>query len=168
MGAGVNWEVSPQEPIVITFLGVVPGKKNRKAPCANGRGLFLEKNTRLALERLELQVPSHVRGLALEHPDLEIHITYDDAHRDRDGILTTILDILQKYRVIQNDNIAHFNGNVTIPPAVRGDMIETKVVLWPRGGAAVAPSVRYVKPRKLSRRINAPAAAGLEDFHEDE
>lgn len=36
-------------------------------------------------------------------------------------MLTTILDCLREAGVIQNDNIAQFNGTITVPPAVFSD-----------------------------------------------
>ena len=133
------------EPIIIEFRGYC-SKKNRKAPNRNGRGLHMEPETRLMIQRMEMQVPGHVRDLHLEDPEVEWHFTYTNARVDKDGIITTVLDILQKYGVIVNDNIRRFNGKQTIWPAERGEEDIVKVVLFPR---VVEPTFqRYVRPNR--------------------
>lgn len=118
------------EPVDITFLGYC-SKKNRKAPNNNGRGLHIEPRTRLLMDRMELQVPADARDRMLDNPTAEWFVTYTNASVDVDGIITTVLDILQKYGVIVNDNIAHFGNRQVIHPAVRGDQDSVRVVLTP-------------------------------------
>ena len=120
------------EPIDITFLGFASAKKNRKAPRAGGHGVYIESKTRLALQRMELQVPSWARDRRLESPDVDWHLTYTNARVDIDGVISNTLDILQKYGVIVNDNIAHFAGKQTIWPPQRGEIDSIRVVLTPR------------------------------------
>ncbi len=116
--------------VMIRFIGFC-SKKNRKAPNKNGRGLHLEPKTRLMLERMELQVPAEARDRMLEHPESEWFFTFTNARVDRDGIITSVLDILQKYGVIKNDSIAWFNGKMTVHAAVRSDQDTVTVVLIP-------------------------------------
>ena len=144
----------PAEPIILIFRGYC-SKKNRKAPNANGRGLHMEPKTRQMIQRMELQVPGSVRDLNLEHPDMEWRFTYTNAGVDKDGIITTVLDILQRYRVIVNDNIAHLNGKQTIWPAERGEEDTVTVILHPKTGEADEPTIpRYLDPRRT--RKNSP------------
>lgn len=119
-----------REPIEITFLGYC-AKKNRKAPNKNGRGLHIEKNTRIMIDRMEMQVPPHARDQMLDNPEVEWFVTYTNAGIDFDGIMATVLDILQKYRVIVNDNLAHFGNRQVINKAVRGEQDSVRVVLTP-------------------------------------
>lgn len=118
-------------PIEIMFFGYATGKKNRKAPRRGGGGIYLESKTRLALQRMELQVPSSARDRRLESPDVDWYLTYTNAHVDVDGVITNVLDILQKYGVIVNDNVAHFGGKQTIWPPQRGDLDTIRVILTP-------------------------------------
>jgi hypothetical protein len=134
------------DPVVVEFRGHIPSKKNFHRPSKNG-GIFQDKKTKIELERLEMQVPGQLRDLKLEHPEVEWHFRYTNAHVDVDGMKTTILDILQKYGVIVNDNIAHFNGRQVIHPAERADFPGATVVLT-RRAAAEQPHPRYVRPKK--------------------
>jgi Holliday junction resolvase RusA-like endonuclease len=44
---------------------------------------------------------------------------------DRDGILTTILDVLKNTGVIQDDSIAAFNGKIVLHPVVVSENLDT-------------------------------------------
>jgi hypothetical protein len=132
------------EPITIRFIGFT-SKKNRKAPRKGGRGLYLEPKTRTMIDRMELQVPAEVRDLNLEHPDMIWEFQYTNAHIDRDGIITTVLDILGgPCRVIKNDNIAHCNGTWTIYPAERGEYDMVEVTLIPQGSNVGQEAVQHI------------------------
>ena len=122
--------ISEVEPVEIVFIGFC-SKKNRKAPRKGGRGLFLESHTRDIINRMELQVPPEARDLMLDNPEIDWYITYTNGHADADGVVTTCLDILQKYRVIVNDNLAHLGSRQTIHPAVRGEQDSVRIVLTP-------------------------------------
>jgi hypothetical protein len=121
----------PTEPITIRFLGFA-SKKNFWRPGKNGRGIYLDKKTRALVERMELQVPAEVRDLRLESPDMIWTFRYTNGHADRDGIMVTVLDILQKYGVLVNDSITRCNGLWTVHPAERGEYDEVEVTLIPR------------------------------------
>ena len=118
-------------PLEIEITGFC-AKKNRKAPNANGRGLHIEPNTRMMIKAMEIQIPGYARDRMIDSPSLvEWYVTYTNARIDFDGIMTTVLDILQKYRVIVNDNLAHWGGRQIIHPAVRGQDDTVRVVIWP-------------------------------------
>jgi hypothetical protein len=80
---------------------------------------------------MELQVPPEARDLMLDNPEIDWYITYTNGHADADGIISTCLDILQKYRVIVNDNLVHLGNRQTIHPAVRGEQDSVRIVLTP-------------------------------------
>jgi hypothetical protein len=122
--------IAEVEPVEITFIGFC-GKKNRKAPRKGGHGLYLEPRTRDIINRMELQVPPEARDLMLDNPEIDWYITYTNGHADADGIISTCLDILQKYRVIVNDNLVHLGNRQTIHPAVRGEQDSVRIVLTP-------------------------------------
>lgn len=142
--------MAPGEPIDITFLGFAAGKKNRKAPRRGGRGLYLEPKTKLALQRMELQVPSWARDRKLESPDVDWHMTYTNARVDFDGVMAGVLDILQKYGVIVNDNVAHFAGKQIIWPPQRGETDSIRVVLTPRETTDCPAGPKSASPAPLS------------------
>ena len=139
------------DPIIITIRGYC-SKKNRKAPNANGRGLHIEPKTQQMIQRMEIQVPGSVRDLKLDNPEVEWFFTYTNARVDKDGIITTVLDILQKYGVILNDNVKRFNGKQTIWPAEPGEEDMVTVVLHPQVAETTSP--RYRDPRRT--RKNEP------------
>lgn len=163
--------MAPGDPVAISFRGFA-SKKNRKAPTANGRGIFIEPKTRAAIERMELQVPHWARDLKLENPEVEWYIRYTNGHVDVDGIITTVLDILQKYGVIVNDNITHFGNRQTIHPAERADEDEITVILIPSFMPSSQPAPRYSVVRKVRSMHRMPMEptpirrSGL-DFLED-
>jgi len=105
--------------VVISLVGAPISKKSlyrRK----KGGGLYFDKKIKAALDAWELQVPASARGLKLEHPRMDLFVRYENAASDRDGILATVLDLLQKTEVIVNDCIRNFNGEVVIHPAKKG------------------------------------------------
>ena len=129
----------PAKSLTITFRGYA-SKKNQWRPRKGGKGIFLDRRARLMIERMELQVPAEARDLKLEHPNMIWSFQYTNGHIDRDGIIATVLDILQKYGVITNDDISHCNGQWTIFPALRGEYDEVTVTLYPQS------NVGQVKP----------------------
>lgn len=50
-----------------------------------------------------------------------------DRRRDRDNLLTTVLDCLREAGVIANDNIKSFNGSVILLPAVIDKVERVKI-----------------------------------------
>lgn len=113
-----------------TLYGLTGAKKNRYTP--GPRGMHKGAELRAELNDLEAQIPGNVRDLRLLHPDMVLKLSCKNGRRDRDGILTTVLDLLVRCQVITDDNIANFNGKITIEPAVLGDSDEATVILYPR------------------------------------
>ena len=148
------------EPVVIKFIGYC-SKKNRKAPRKDGRGLFLEKKTRITLKQMEAQVPGEYRDIFLENPSVEWSFTYTYAGIDIDGIISTVLDILQKYGVIRNDNIKRFGGRAVINEPVRGDVDSVTITLTPKPeppAPAASPRYRDVRRERRLARLQSSTA----------
>lgn len=116
----------------ITLLGAVIGKKNRLTVNRGGRFTY-GGGTHEAMDRLGIQIPPDVRDLQLKHPDLDVTFAVTDGKKDRDNSLTTIIDLLVRYGVIAQDNIAQFNGTITVHPAIKGAANTTWIVLTDRG-----------------------------------
>lgn len=106
--------------MTIRLLGPVPCKKSKYR---RGRtALYLDRSVSAAIDALVLQARAQWRRPPIEHPD--ITITFHVRHRraDRDGMLATVMDILQRAGVVANDNIARCNGWLRLAPAVVGEV----------------------------------------------
>jgi hypothetical protein len=73
-----------------------------------------------------------MRYLKLEHPDITIRMQTSTKRSDRDGALTTILDLLVWYGVLHDDNIAHCNGRIVLEPVTYSACDETVIELSTR------------------------------------
>lgn len=116
--------------IEFTLHGITSAKKNRYTP-AKGK-MFKGRELQAELDSLEMQVPGPCRDLCLEHPDIDFYIKTRSSRRDRDGIVTGILDVMVKCRVIVEDNVKHFNGRMTIHPAEVCDEDSVRIVITPK------------------------------------
>lgn len=65
----------------------------------------------------------------LTHPDISVTFYCVNAAQDRDGMLTTVLDVLVKARVLTDDNMRHCNGAIVLRPAVIGKEQKTVIEL---------------------------------------
>ena len=145
--------------IVIELRGHVPSKKNNLRPRKGGGIMNDNKEVHALIDRLSMQVPGRVRDLNLESPDIHFHFFYQRANWDRDNACTTLLDIMVKYGVLKDDNVARCNGTITIHPAERAEEDSVKIILFPR--VETTPSPRYVKPPR--RKSLAPIPVILND-----
>lgn len=101
------------------LVGPIPCKKSKYR---RGRaGLFLDAGVVKQIDALVIQARTQWRRDPIKHPDMRI--TFRARHRraDRDGMLATLMDVLQKAGVIRNDNVAHCNGRITLEPTVIGN-----------------------------------------------
>jgi hypothetical protein len=120
----------------IPLWGRVCSKKNAYRTRKDRPGMFKDTALRRELDRLALQIPGELRGLELVHPAIEVFFEIPkpagrqrpDA-ADRDGKLTTILDLLVAYKVLKDDSIRYCNGTVIVHPAKIGTQHYTKIVL---------------------------------------
>src|SRR5215831_19496099 len=77
-----------------------------------------EGGTKRSGRTLTAQARNQWIGEPVTHPDVCVQFFARDRRRDRDNMLTTVLDCLREAGVIVNDNIAQFNGTVALLPAV--------------------------------------------------
>lgn len=120
---------------VICLIGKVIAKKNLKRTFRgkDGKMAVTYGAGQDALDRLSMQIPGEVRDLGLLHPDIEFFFTVPDGRIDTDNSITTLMDILVKMGVLQDDSVAKNNGTKTIHPARRGDVATTIIKLTDRG-----------------------------------
>ena len=101
----------------LVLHGHCPGKKNLWKRGRGGR-TYIDSETKALIDALTLQAQNQWRGEPVTHPDMRVRFYTRDRRRDRDNMLTTILDCLREAGVIVNDNIAQFNGTLSLLPAV--------------------------------------------------
>lgn len=80
--------------------------------------MFRDHAVSACIDALAQQIPAAYRNLRLEHPVVLWQFTMPVRRQDRDNMKTTILDILKTTGVIQDDNIAHYNGKEVMLPAI--------------------------------------------------
>lgn len=143
--------------VTLTLRGSIPCKKSKYR--RSRRGLFLDRNTSDTIRGLILQVQAQWKREPVEHPEVIVRFWWRSLRADRDGKLATILDVLQKARVIRNDNAAHFNGRLVLEP-VRLDTEERAEVEIREAGASSGSTSRKSAsaliakiPLKLARHI---------------
>jgi Holliday junction resolvase RusA-like endonuclease len=74
--------------------------------------------TSALIDALTAQAQAQWKHEPVTHPNVYVEFHVRDRRRDRDNLLTTVLDCLREAGVIVNDNIAQFNGTVVLLPAV--------------------------------------------------
>jgi Holliday junction resolvase RusA-like endonuclease len=95
----------------------VPSKKNLWKRGRGGR-TYIDSETRALIDALTAQARTQWIGEPVTHPEMCFEFFVRDGRRDRDNLLTTVLDCLREAGVIVNDNIAQFNGTLAVLPAV--------------------------------------------------
>lgn len=105
------------------LLGHVPSKKNQWRPKPGG-GIttFAKTGVKDAIDYLRSQAvfiwKLKLKRGPVEHPEMTVTFYVKTRAGDRDNKLSTILDVLRDAGVLVNDNIARFNGTLTLLPAV--------------------------------------------------
>ena len=102
----------------LVLKGHCPSKKNLWKRGRGGR-TYIDDETAALIDALTYQAEAQWcwRG-AVKHPDMRVRFYVATKRQDRDNMLTTILDCLKKAGVIEDDNIARFNGVLTVLPAL--------------------------------------------------
>jgi len=118
------------DPIEIELIGRIPSKKNKYSTRIGRKGIFKDCKLRAELDSLLIQIPAYLRGLNLEHPDIEVSVYVSNLKQDRDNMLTTILDILVESGVLADDSVAHCNGRITLLPAVKSEAPGALIRIW--------------------------------------
>ena len=156
------------DPIVLSFRGRVPSKKNRYTPRRDRPGFFKDAKLQTELDRIALQIPGWARDLNLENPEINVYFKYVTANWDRTNAWQGLEDILVEYGCLRNDNIRRSNSLISLHPAEKSDYDGVTVVLTPH---LPEPEVqRYVKPNKrrsLAPVFNLPIKPDLDDEEED-
>jgi hypothetical protein len=103
--------------------GNLPSKKNTRS--ASGH---YPKNVSETLRDLELQARVGWRDSRgplppVVDPDITFQLFIKNPSKDRDGIITTLLDVLVKARVLPDDSIRKYNGREVIEPVILVDSI---------------------------------------------
>ncbi len=106
----------------ITLRGPVPSKKNNyeRVTVRGVPTLAVNKRTRQLLDGLQPQLQASWNRLnrdPLVHPQMHVHFKTSTDQIDRDGMFTSICDLLQGVKAIKRDSIAQFNGRLVIEPA---------------------------------------------------
>lgn len=102
----------------LLLKGDIPSKKNRYRRGINN-SFYLPKIVSAQLASLEMQAMIQWRPRpAVEHPDITMMFVLTSRRKDPNNLQQTILDVLQKARVIVNDNVAKCNGRLVIEPSV--------------------------------------------------
>jgi Holliday junction resolvase RusA-like endonuclease len=101
----------------LVLHGHCPSKKNLWKRGRGGR-TYIDSETKALIDALTVQAQAQWKHKPVTHPKMCVQFFARDRRRDRDNMLTTILDCLREAGVIVNDNIAQFNGTVVLPPAV--------------------------------------------------
>jgi hypothetical protein len=114
---------------VITLSGKVRVKKNAYTPRKDGKGFYKGSKLKGELDALAIQIPSWARDKQLRHPNITFQFHLPSGNSDRDGMVTTLLDVMVSFGIIHNDSVASCNGTITIPPAKYSDEPFTEITL---------------------------------------
>lgn len=131
--------------IIFTLTGPVPSKKNAWKRGARGN-VYLPDGIQADIDALIWQAKSaklkvDLKPIAGARVRVSAHFTVPREHKDLDNVFTTLLDVLQKAGILENDKLVRaFNVDETIAP---GD-----------------PKVEIEIVPKLSTREHSPDARG--------
>lgn len=117
--AGLTLDGNFRERIVITLYGAAPSKKNALRPTFGRRGYVYDAQTKAALESLvdQARIQWGTRRRAVTSPRIQFKAFTLNRKQDRDGMLTTALDVMKKAGILHDDCIEFCNGEIVIEPA---------------------------------------------------
>jgi len=129
----MEFATGDQRTLTLIFEGLaIPSKKNTLAPASprpGRKGLTYSAATKKAM--VDLELAARVQWAQREpviHPAIDWRITAPDP-QDRDGMVTTLLDVFKKARIIVDDSIKFNNGHWQTYPADIGPAA-AKVTLY--------------------------------------
>jgi Holliday junction resolvase RusA-like endonuclease len=93
------------------LYGHCPSKKNLWKRGKGGR-TYIDSETQALIDALTVQARAQWKHKQVTHPRMSIQFFARDGRRDRDNLLTTVLDCLREAGVIVNDNIKSFNAMI--------------------------------------------------------
>ena len=79
---------------------------------------YIDDETQALIDTLTTQAKAQWKHEPVTYPSMSIQFFTRDRRRDRDNLLTTVLDCLRDAGVIFNDTIKSFNGTLVLLPAV--------------------------------------------------
>jgi hypothetical protein len=101
----------------MVLYGNIPSKKNYLQVGPRGGRYRGEVSACIANLTMQARAAWGARP-PVESPDIEVRLFIHNPAKDRDGIWTTLLDVLKKARVIHDDSIRRNNGKETQWPVV--------------------------------------------------
>jgi len=102
----------------IIIKGHIPGKKNLYLRSKNGR-MFKNASLQAEIDAITRQILMQTGNIQpLVHPTIRAHFVCSDARSDIDNKWTTVQDCLVAAQVIENDNLNHLSGPITISGTV--------------------------------------------------
>jgi len=112
-----------RETVVLKLRGDTPSKKNRLRPRKGpGKGKMYDPAVKAVMDGLHWQVKAQWGDRPpVRHPALQFWI-YAVERKDRDGIVTTLLDVLKTAGVLVDDSIKECNGLLLIHPALPSEV----------------------------------------------
>lgn len=121
----------------LKLRGAIPSKKNameRVTTFGGVKTLIIKPRAKAMLDGLQLQLQSLWQQPPLLHPEIVVKFTVSNPHSDRDGLLVSLMDLLQPKaaNIIFNDDIEHSNARITIEPADICAVGEELVEIWLR------------------------------------
>lgn len=115
--------------ITITLVGPFYSKKNAIRSGGAGRKGYYKTHVKLCMQSLELQARCDWGyRKPLIHPRIVVQFVTPVLAKDCDGLWTTVLDTLQKARVIIDDSINYFNGGIEFLPVITTEPHEAVVI----------------------------------------
>jgi Holliday junction resolvase RusA-like endonuclease len=110
--------------------GHCPCKKNLWKR-GKGKRTYIDSEVKALIDCLTVQATNQWKHEPVKHPWMSFEFFTRDRRRDRDNLLTTVLDCLREAGVIVNDNIKSFNGSLILLPAVIDKVERVKIeVRW--------------------------------------
>jgi Holliday junction resolvase RusA-like endonuclease len=101
----------------LVLKGHCPSKKNLWKRGKGGR-TYIDHETAAIIAVLTAQAKAQWKREPVTHPNILVQFYVRDKRRDRDNMLTTLLDCLCKAGVLVNDNMAQCNGLLVVYPAL--------------------------------------------------
>ena len=110
----------------LVLHGHCPSTKNLWKRGKGGR-TYIDNETKVLIDALTLQAQAQWKHEPVKHPWMSFQFFTRDRRRDRDNLLTTVLDCLREAGVIVNDNIESFNGALILLPVVIDKVERVKI-----------------------------------------
>lgn len=101
----------------IVLWGHCPSKKNGWGRNKGSSGMHIDPQMKAEIQSLTTQALFMWKHAGpVEHPELTFRFFVHSARRDRDGMLTTVLDLMQAAGILVNDNMKWNNGRTVMEP----------------------------------------------------